>query len=502
MCLFVALSAGADVIFVDTDTAGVSDGSSWADAYNYLQDALAHADSNSSISEIRVAEGLYRPDRWLAVPNGSGDREAAFSLINGVIIKGGFAGFAEPDPNARDVEKYISILSGDLNGDDSLDFADNNENSYHVVNGSETDSNAVLDGFTITAGNADGISPHSLGGGMYTSLGSPAVSNCTFSKNFASAMGGGMFNYESCPTITNCTFSENRSDDDGGGIRNYTNSHAIITNCDFIANSAFEEGGGLNNRKNSNAIVTGCKFINNTAGSGGGMENHVGKAMATGEPIISNCTFIGNVANEGGGMRNNDASPIITNCTFVGNTGSGMNNRKNNPTVTNCIFWANTGGSFDGSGNPTVTYSNAEGGFPGTGNIDTDPLFADAANGYYHLKSQTGRWDANTQTWVQDADTSPCIDAGDPNTSTGGELYPNGGIVNMGAYGQTPQASASPSTAGNIADLNNDDAVDLQDFADLANRWNQHIILAPQDLNRDNHINVADLSVFSDNWLW
>jgi len=71
-------------------------------------------------------------------------------------------------------------------------------------------------------------------------------------------------------------------------------------------------------------------------------------------------------------------------------------------------------------------------------------LFADADNADYHLKSQTGRWVPNSQSWVQDDVTSPCIDAGDPNSSISDEPEPNGGIINMGAYGGTPEASKSP----------------------------------------------------------
>ncbi|MHC5183327.1 MAG: hypothetical protein ACYSPI_03505, partial [Planctomycetota bacterium] len=85
----------------------------------------------------------------------------------------------------------------------------------------------------------------------------------------------------------------------------------------------------------------------------------------------------------------NDVSAIVTNCTFVGNTGSGMNNRKNSPTVTNCIFWSNTGGSFDGPGNPIVTFSNVEGGFPDPSNIDVNPSFV-----------QLGHWDSSG-TWIE-----------------------------------------------------------------------------------------------------
>jgi hypothetical protein len=412
------------VITVDAEAGGNNDGSSWLNAYRQLQTALAAA---SGGDEIRVAQGVYRP------AGAGGDRAATFQLLNGVTIKGGYAGVTESDPDFRDVDQYKTILSGDLNGDDGSDFANNDDNSYHVLTASFTDETAILDGFTVTGGNADGTSPNSLGGGMYTSEGSPIVRNCMFSRNFALEMGGGMFNYQSSPAIINCVFLENRSDDDGGGIRNYLNSHAIIINCDFIANSAFEEGGGLNNRKNSNAVVTGCMFIGNAAGAGGGMENHDGKVKPTGVPIITNCTFIGNISSTGGGMRNNDVSAIVTNCTFVGNTGSGMNNRKNNPTVTNCIFWSNTGGSFDGPGNPTVTFSDVEGGFPDPSNIDVNPSFV-----------QLGHWDSSG-TWIEGdyylLAGSPCIDAGDSNfvpepneTDIEGRSRVINGRVDMGAY--------------------------------------------------------------------
>ncbi|MBW8000907.1 MAG: hypothetical protein FVQ80_02670 [Planctomycetes bacterium] len=286
-------------------------------------------------------------------------------------------------------------------------------------------------------------------------------------------------------------------------MRNYEDSHATITDSDFIENSAGEEGGGLNNRKNSNAVITNCRFIGNTAPSGGGMENHVGRATPTGEPVIINCLFVNNVADAGGGMRNNDPNPIVINCTFSNNTGSGMSNRGGSvPIVSNCIFWSNTGGSFTGSSVPVVTYSNVWGGFAGAGNIDVDPFFADAAGGDYHLRSQAGRWDPNINCWVQDSDTSQCIDAGDPNRAIASELYPHGDVVNMGTYGGTAHASSSLLNGGNIADLNFDGIVNMNDFARIANLWPKKELFLPEDLNRDNEINGGDLSIFIDNWLW
>jgi len=85
----------------------------------------------------------------------------------------------------------------------------------------------------------------------------------------------------------------------------------------------------------------------------------------------------------------------------------------------------------------------------GEGNIIADPQYADPnfyelEKGDYHLMSQAGRWDPVMKTWLQDNITSPCIDAGDPNTPVSNEPLPNGGRINMGAYGGTLEASKSP----------------------------------------------------------
>jgi hypothetical protein len=90
-----------------------------------------------------------------------------------------------------------------------------------------------------------------------------------------------------------------------------------------------------------------------------------------------------------------------------------------------------------------IRYNDIQGGWAGDGNIDADPLFADAENRDYHLKSQAGRWDPASKNWVTNESTSPCIDAGNPQSRVSDEPAPNGSRINMGAYGGTPEASKS-----------------------------------------------------------
>lgn len=124
-----ALAAGS-TIHVDDDAPPGGDGVSWATAYRHLSDALATA---PGAAEIRVAQGLYVPDRSDAHPGGTGDRAAAFALRHGVPVIGGYAGRGAADPDAHDPEVYVTILSGDLLGDDGPDFAHRADNAYSVV---------------------------------------------------------------------------------------------------------------------------------------------------------------------------------------------------------------------------------------------------------------------------------------------------------------------------------------------------------------------------------
>ena len=96
----------------------------------------------------------------------------------------------------------------------------------------------------------------------------------------------------------------------------------------------------------------------------------------------------------------------------------------------------------------TGNWISAEPNFANPGYWDSNDTLDDITDdfwveGDYHLKSQAGRWDPNSESWVQDDVTSPCIDTGDPMSPIGLEPFPNGGKINMGAYGGISEASKS-----------------------------------------------------------
>ena len=283
--LLTAIPCSAGVIYVDVDASGANNGSSWQDAYNLLQDALTEAKVGD---QIWVAEGIYYPtsDYGLAI----GDRGKHFRMKNGVKIYGGFSGTGAPDMADRDPNQYETVLSGDIGATD-----DPGDNCYHVFyhsDGLALDPNAVLDGFTITGGNADGSGDHRWGGGMFNEDSSPTVTNCTFTGNSA-VVGGGMYNKSSSPIVTNCIFTSNlaRSKDNGGGggMFNFVYSSPIVNDCTFTGNSSDRYGGGMDNCSNSSPIVTNCTFTGNSAGYGGGMTNYL-----LSSPTVINCKFNGN----------------------------------------------------------------------------------------------------------------------------------------------------------------------------------------------------------------
>jgi len=435
------------IYYVDDDAPGANNGSSWNNAFNNLQDSLTAAEP---YTEIRVAQGIYKPDEGIGIT--PGDRTATFQMKNNITIKGGYAGFGQPEPNERDIELYETILSGDLNGDDGPDFTNYVENSYHVVTGVAIDDTGTLDGVTITAGNADEQyegSPHMSGGGMIIDSGTPTLINCTFSANTARFRGGGMYNVESSPTMRNCTFTANSRALYGGGIYNWHGSPTII-DCVFNGNSAKKYGGGIYN--NSHSRLTGCFFSRNVAVVGGGMHASFSNSA------MANCTFSQNSAAHGGGMSIYGGSPTLQRCTFSGNTaggqGGGMyNDNSASPTLVNCVFRGNSttqyGGGMcntSGTGNDTISptvvnclfianFAGVQGGGmynkSGTGNATTSPTvvnclfianFAGIDGGGMYNTSRTGN--ATTNPTITN-----CTFSANAAGEQGGGIYSEEGIL-------------------------------------------------------------------------
>jgi len=137
-----------------------------------------------------------------------------------------------------------------------------------------------------------------------------------------------------------------------------------------------------------------------------------------------------------------DSSPALSNLTVVGNTYGIEAYANSEPDVSNCILWDNTDGDLFGC---RARYSCIERGGEGVGNISDDPLFVDTDNDDYHIRSERGRYWPQFDIWVLDRVTSPCVDAGDPQAEVSNEPMPNGGRINIGAYGGTSEASLSPS---------------------------------------------------------
>ena len=123
----------------------------------------------------------------------------------------------------------------------------------------------------------------------------------------------------------------------------------------------------------------------------------------------------------------------IVNNIITNNGGFGISYRETTELPTTIKYndvWRNASGNYQGTS-------------AGTGDISANPLYADPANKDFHLQSKAGRWNPAAKQWGNDSVSSPCIDAGDPKADFSKEPAPNGEKINMGAYGNTEEASKS-----------------------------------------------------------
>jgi len=358
----------------------------------------------------------------------------------------------------------------------------------------------ILSGFTITNGNGSNSALEGAGtggpygGGIFGNGTLATIQNNVITANSAKS-GAGLAGCHGA--IQNNTISGNSAEGSygghGGGL--YF-CHGTIQNNVITSNSSTGGGpwggvgGGLvncdgtiqNNTINNNSADTcggllGCDgtIQNNIISSNSATWAHGGGFYQC-HGTIQNNLICGNSAQGwGGGLYYCYAT--IRNNTICGNSGSYGGGVSRGGTIQNCILWGNTATT---SGPQTylvgsITYSCVEDS-GGSTNIGIDPCFVDPNNSDYHLKSQAGRWDPKSQTWIHDDATSPCIDAGDPMSPIGYEPFPNSGIINMGAYGGTTEASKSyfdkpPCETIVAGDINGDCKVNFLDFRLMALHW-------------------------------
>ncbi len=261
--------------------------------------------------------------------------------------------------------KLITVASLFLTTQDtsyvSSTIIDGNSSGSVVTFESGEDITAILCGFTITNGLGGGINPNFYGGGIFCNSSSPNLQNVTITNNSTTYNGGGIYCHTSSPNLENVIISFNSANSQGGGIYSHYYSPSL-QNVTISGNSASQNGGGIYCQGSS--------------------------------PSLMNVTISGNTSNyPGGGIYCYGSSPSLINSIMWNNSPQEI------------YIWL--------SGSVTATYSDIEGSWTGTGNIDSDPLFVNPSSGNYHLQA-----------------TSPCIDAGDPASP----LDPDGTNADMGAY--------------------------------------------------------------------
>ncbi len=393
-----------DILYVNCagPEKGKGDGSSWTTAFERLQDALAVAQKGA---QIWVAKGIYHP-------TAGNNRYAAFFLKAHVVLLGGFDG-TETEASQRNWKKNLTVLSGNIGDRDNPET-----NAFHVVVGAHK---AVMDGFTISDGNALDRVPNAPwvapeASEEFDDNQGPVIhlTPDMVVDNRPEATGAGMLIHQCAPVVRNCVFRDNvagkgggmyimvATKDDKGAIER--NEAPVIENCSFIKNYALKRGGGVSNDMQTHPEFVNCRFIANTCGEkGGGMYNDFGCS-----PILINCLFAENSAVMAGAMGNDgDSNPHMINCTVTRNRaeeiGAGIyqgSGPSNDPIITNSIIWGNICENDEANianwhqCNPKITFSCIEGGYPGLGNIETDPEFVDPDTMDFRLSS-----------------LSPCIDS-------------------------------------------------------------------------------------------
>jgi hypothetical protein len=387
---------GSARLFVSASAPPGGDGLSWAGAFRDLNDAL----ETTGVAEVWVAAGTYMPDR------GTADRAAAFRINCDVALYGGFAG-DEDDLAHRDPAANPTILSGDLHADDAPGGANRADNSRHVVYA--VTSNLVIDGFTITGGNASGGAPNGrLGGGVFCDGGDLLLQDCSVVDNISADRGGGLFFLGDNVKIDRCVFEANSVTGSFpyglGGAAILQGDNVTVNATLFVGNSVVTPktayGGAISLDGHRHLITNSVFFANQAAanaGAGGGAIRN-----GWGDMQVYNCLFTGNVAAGNSGAAGGaivvreTASAVIVNSTLAHNhawaadgTGQvgGVASRSPSVTLGNSVLWGNTDasgagesaqiGAINQGSSIKLNYSLIQswtGNLGGQGNSGADPL--------------------------------------------------------------------------------------------------------------------------------
>jgi len=484
--------------------------------YTTIQAAI---DACANGDVVLVARGTYR---------GEGNRDIDFKG-RGIIVRseaGPESCIIDCNGTREDHHRGFLLCSGEtaasiLQGISIRNGYSDKGGGVFCDGSSPTILNCIITHCTVYGGSSG------WGAGVYCYESHALIRNCILSENVAqtanllapvTGLGGGIYCAKGGVTIVDCVLRDNEEDWSGAihcaqgspKIHGCTmlgekgvfcsGSNAQIDDCSIMCRAY-----GIICEGNDAAIIEACVIR-------GGI-----RSDKESSPAIRRCIMTGSQ------ISLYASSATIDNCTVTGNAGPGLvlYSSQARCTIGNSIFWNNGSAcqiriyKSNTLYTPvcSISHSNIQGSRDavcvdqgvlewGPGNIDVDPCFADSGrwepdpnspppsnrkgggggqrfiwiNGDYHLKSQAGRWDLVSENWVKDDVTSPCIDAGDPNSPVGDEPFPNGGRINMGAYGGTAEASKSyfgePVCETMIpGDINGDCKVDFKDLAILAQHW-------------------------------
>ncbi|MHC4436719.1 MAG: right-handed parallel beta-helix repeat-containing protein [Planctomycetota bacterium] len=475
---------------INIDSSSLQHGSYTCDIIISDPNALNHPQKIPVV--LHVTKPLYVPTEFPTIQNAI-NASVPYDTI--IVADGIYEGSGNHDITFRD--KPITVRSENGPQNCIIDSRNRNDLGSVFVFNSEEDKRATLEGFTIIAGacreailcdqssltirncqivgdgDAIGIDLiwsdaivencfiESCHWAIHTYCSEAVISDCKVKNNYIGLILLGL-----SPQLYRCNISKNK----GEAIEIASCRGTHIVECTVTHN-------GDDNRFIPAVICGGSSFVLKKCTVGG--NNSAGLLIYDcPNAVVRNCIVSGNGkynSSTGYGIRSMVSNIVVDNSTIAGNVGDGFRCEGNqagrlppgmNMLLKNSILWGNEPNQVGGNTDLlSMTHTNVQDGWPGEGNINADPCFTNPGywadtydpnivvepndsnavwiDGDYHLKSQAGRWDPHTQSLVQDDVTSPCIDAGDPNTPIGREPFPNGGIINMGAYGGTAEASKS-----------------------------------------------------------